>query len=133
LPPLAFSELTTISKPLQHRPRVGIFATPTKAAHRELIEVTLTKSTAMSTTDHQPVPPPSNAKETPIGVLNTAAHDAMREQSFNAIMADLGEPTYMQFERDSYSGCDAYEASKVEQVLRKHLGLPSHPLTLSPL
>ena len=70
---------------------------------------------------------PSNAKETPIGVLNTARHDAIRENTFNAIMADLGKPT----EVGQYKEPMLININWVESVLRRHLGIP-HPSSLIP-
>jgi hypothetical protein len=73
-------------------------------------------------TTEQPAPPPSNATQLVFTVPQIEYLRLQKAELFDAIMADLAPEVLADFGEGVKA---AYQARKVEQVLRKHLGLPN--------
>ena len=89
----------------------------------------ITKKKCDRMNDNQATSPPSNATEI---VFTEAQLDYLRIYSSRKLMEivnDLGPILMADFGEGVKA---AYHARKVEQLLRKHLGLTSNPQTLKP-
>jgi hypothetical protein len=71
-------------------------------------------------TNTQPAPPPSNAKEVSFSVVQMEYLQIFNQRKLVDIMNDLANEGFVEY------GMYLVERSQVEEVLRKHLGIINH-------